>query len=128
MKKLRITEKLLSFVEDRHLSVYPKLSKGPLTFDTILRILVVLAFFGWNLIEGAVFENEYPAVMVALYQYPIWRVLFVILLIFATEWCPSVAIMIAFSIFFYIMDIEVTTAKWTMKDLTQHGTKPLTRK
>ena len=128
MKKLRITENLLSFVKDRHISVYPKLTKDSLTFDIILRILVVLVFFCWNLIEGAIFENEYPAVMVGLYEYPIWRVLFVILLIFATEWCPNVAIMIAFTIFFYIMDIEVTMGKWTVKDLTQHGTKPLTRK
>lgn len=128
MKKLSITEKLLSFVKDKHVSVYPKLAKDSLTFDTILKAVVVLVFFCWNLIEGAVFENEYPAVMVGLYEYPIWRVLFVILLILATEWCPNVAIMIAFTLFFYIMDIEVTMRKWTVKDLKQNSTKPLTRK
>ena len=100
-----------------------KLPKSSLSFDTILRLIVTLAFFGWNLIEGAVFENEYPAVMVGLYQYPIWRVLFVVLLILSTDWCPSVAIMIAFTIFFYIMDIEVTMEKWTVKDLKENTAK-----
>lgn len=97
-----------------------KLAKGSLTFDTILSSIIILAFFIWNLIEGAVFENEYPAVMVGLYQYPIWRMLLVVLLILATEWCPCVAIMIAFTVFFYIMDIEVTMEKWSMKDLTKN--------
>jgi hypothetical protein len=103
-----------------------KLAKSSLTFDTILKSVIVLLFFVWNLIEGAVFENEYPAVMVGLYQYPIWRVIFVVLLILACDWCPCVAIMIAFTIFFYIMDIEVTMQKWTIKDLTKG--KPVSRK
>ena len=100
--------------------------KGSLTFDIILRSIVIIVFFGWNLIEGAVFENEYPAVMVGLYQYPIWRVLLVALLIIATDWCPSVAIMIAFTIFFYIMDIEVTMKKWTTQDLNKNTMKSRT--
>ena len=98
-----------------------KLQKSSLNFDTILRLIITLLFFGWNLIEGAVFENEYPRAMVKLYEYPIWRVLLVLLLFLSTDWCPSVAIMIAFTIFFYIMDIEVTTYKWSLVDL-KHST------
>lgn len=96
-----------------------KLSESSLTLDTILQYIVLAFFFGWNLLEGAVFENEYPQAMVRLYQYPIWRVLFVILLFFSTEWCQCVSLMIAYTIFFYIMDIEVTTDKWSLRDLKE---------
>jgi hypothetical protein len=99
-----------------------KLQKGSLTLDTILQFVVISVFFGWNLLEGSVFENEYPRAMVNLYQYPIWRVLFVALLFLATDWCPCVAIMVAFTLFFYIMDIEVTMHKWSVVDL-KHSTK-----
>uniref|UniRef100_A0A6C0JZW1 Uncharacterized protein n=1 Tax=viral metagenome TaxID=1070528 RepID=A0A6C0JZW1_9ZZZZ len=98
-----------------------KLEKSSLTIDIILRFIVIAAFFGWNLLEGSVFENEYPHAMVNLYQYPIWRILLLVLLFLAADWCPSVAIMIAFTIFFYIMDIEVTMDKWSLVDL-KHST------
>jgi len=101
-----------------------KLAKSSLGFDDILKMIVVAGFFGWNLIEGAVFENEYPSAMVHLYQYPIWRIAIVILLVLSADWCPSVAVMVAFTIFFYIMDIEVTMVKWTIKDLEKPGEKP----
>jgi hypothetical protein len=94
-----------------------KLEKGSLTFDSILQFTVVAVFFGWNLLEGSVFENEYPHAMVNLYQYPIWRILLVFLLFIAIDWSPPVAIMLAFTIFFYIMDIEVTMDKWSLVDL-----------
>lgn len=100
-----------------------KLQKGSLTFDTILKYIVIAAFFGWNLLEGSVFENEYPSAMVNLYQYPIWRIVWVVLLILATDWCPCVAVMVAFTIFFYIMDIEVTTHKWSAVDLKHSADK-----
>lgn len=97
-----------------------KLERG--YFDDILKFIIVALFFGWNLLEGSIFENEYPRAMVNLYQYPIWRIVLVALLFLASDWCPSVAIMIAFTIFFYIMDIEVTTQKWSTVDL-KHSTK-----
>jgi hypothetical protein len=94
-----------------------KLSTSSLTLDTILQFIVGVVFFGWNLLEGAVFENEYPLAMVRLYEYPIWRIVLVLLLFLSTEWCYCVSIMIAYTVFFYIMDIEVTTDKWSLKDL-----------
>ena len=85
--------------------------------DTVLKLLLISAFFTWNLIEGAVFENQYPYGMVSIYRVPIWRVFLVLMLVFAADWCPSLSIMIAFFIFFYIMDMEVTLEKWSIADL-----------
>jgi hypothetical protein len=80
--------------------------------DTGLRLLVVAALLFWNTFEGAVFESEYPAACVKLYPIPIWRLLLVVALIAAAQWCPSVALMFAFTLFFYTMDMEVTMDKW----------------
>ena len=80
--------------------------------DAVLRMIVTLFFLGWNVIEGAVFENEYPAVFVRLYPIPIWRFLLLMALIAGASWCPSVGIMLAFTAFFYVMDMEVTMDKW----------------
>jgi hypothetical protein len=80
--------------------------------DTILKSAGVIGFFMWNLLEGAVFENQYPKGMVALYPYAGWRFLIPILLILGGSWCHSVGIMLAFFIFFYVMDMEVTLEKW----------------
>lgn len=89
--------------------------------DAVLRLTVTALFFGWNVVEGAVFENQYPLGMVALYRFPIWRLVIILLLILSAEWCPNVAIMIAFFIFFYIMDMEVTLDKWSVKDLKRES-------
>ena len=85
--------------------------------DTILHGLVVVIFFIWNVIEGAIFENTYPLAMVNLYRFPIFRILFLSLILISVEWSKYVAIMIAFALFFYIMDMEVTTKKWSTTDL-----------
>ncbi len=92
---------------------------GPGGFDAALRLGVTFVFFSWNLLEGAVFENVYPAAMVKLYIYPIWRLLLVGLLYVASDWCPSVALMIAFTLFFYYMDMEVTLDHWSHSDLVR---------
>jgi len=86
----------------------------------ILKLVTTAGFFGWNVVEGAVFENQYPFAMVSLYRVPIWRVFLLVMLVFAADWCPSVAVMIAFFIFFYIMDMEVTLEKWSIKDLNRN--------
>ena len=80
--------------------------------DNILKTIVVLGFFMWNWLEGAVFENQYPKAMVAMYPYAAWRFLAVLLLILGSSWCHSVGVMLAFFIFFYVMDMEVTLDKW----------------
>ena len=80
--------------------------------DKFLKIGVVLLAMGWNVIEGAVFENEYPYIFIKLYTIPIWRLILLIAVIAGGLWDTSVGIMLAFTIFFYVMDMEVTMEKW----------------
>ena len=80
--------------------------------DILLRNIMILFFLIWNVIEGSVFQNEYPYAFVKLYTIPIWRLLIVLLMIFAALWNHSLGIMVAFTIFFYVMDMEVTMDKW----------------
>jgi hypothetical protein len=85
--------------------------------DTKLQGVLIAALFIWNVIEGAVFTNVYPIALVRLYKYPIWRVAVVVLIILAADWSPPLALMLAFTLFFYIMDIEVTREKWSVNEL-----------
>ena len=80
--------------------------------DGMLRLGVALILLGWNVVEGAVFENEYGPAFIKLYPIPLWRLLLVAALIAGAAWCPSVGIMLAFTFFFYMMDMEVTMDKW----------------
>ena len=82
------------------------------TLDGYLRLGVTAALLYWNTVEGAVFENEYPASFVRLYPVAAWRILLLIALLTGALWCPSVGIMTAFGAFFYVMDMEVTMDKW----------------
>jgi hypothetical protein len=85
--------------------------------DKPLQGVLIAALFMWNVVEGAIFENEYPAALVRLYKYPIWRAAIVLLIILCADWCPLLALMLAFTLFFYIMDIEVTREKWSLHEL-----------
>ena len=85
--------------------------------DNSVQGLIVAGLFLWNVIEGAVFENVYPRALVKLYKYPIWRAILLLLIIFSADWSPSIALMLAFTLFFYIMDIEVTRERWSLKEL-----------
>jgi hypothetical protein len=85
--------------------------------DISVQGLIVAALFTWNLIEGAIFENEYPVVLVRLYKYPIWRAALLLLIILSADWSPFIALMLAFTLFFYIMDIEVTRERWLPREL-----------
>ncbi len=89
--------------------------------DDYLSIGLVIVFFIWNFIEGAIFENEYPSAMVELYRVPIWRSMLVLLMIFAANWSPPVGIMLALTLFFYIMDLEVTSETWSLADLKRES-------
>ena len=90
------------------------------TIDKKIQGILVVALFIWNTLEGAVFENVYPYAMVKLYKYPIWRVAFVILIVLSADWSPLLSLMIAFTLFFYIMDIEVTREKWSTSELKRN--------
>lgn len=77
-----------------------------------MKIIVTVFFLGWNVIEGAVFENEYPRLFVQLYPIAAWRLLLLVALIAGAMWDSFVGIMLAFTAFFYVMDMEVTMDKW----------------
>jgi hypothetical protein len=81
-------------------------------FDYYLKVIITVFFLGWNIIEGAIFENEYPHIFVKLYPIPVWRLLIVAAVIAGAIWDPFVGIMLAFATFFYILDMEVTMEKW----------------
>jgi hypothetical protein len=81
-------------------------------FDYYLKVIITIFFLGWNIIEGAIFENEYPHIFVKLYPIPVWRLLVVAAVIAGATWDPFVGIMLAFATFFYILDMEVTMEKW----------------
>jgi hypothetical protein len=80
--------------------------------DSYAKIIITALFLGWNVIEGAVFENEYPKTFVKLYPIPFWRLILLVALIAGSLWDPFVGIMLAFTTFFYVMDMEVTMEKW----------------
>lgn len=82
------------------------------TVENYMKILVTAFFLGWNTIEGAVFENEYPRLFVKLYPIAAWRLLLLAAMIAGAMWDPFVGIMLAFTAFFYVMDMEVTLEKW----------------
>ena len=73
---------------------------------------MTVIFLSWNVVEGSVFENEYPYAFVKLYTIPAWRLLLTLFMIAAASWNHSLGIMIAFALFFYVMDMEVTMEKW----------------
>lgn len=89
-----------------------ELSLTTKSIEIFIGNLITIGFLTWNTVEGSVFENEYPAAFVKLYTVPLWRLLLVLLMISACYWNRSLGIMIAFTIFFYIMDMEVTMEKW----------------
>lgn len=80
--------------------------------DIFIGNVATVGFLIWNVIEGSVFENEYPYAFVKLYTLPIWRLLLLLLMIAAASWNHSLGIMVAFALFFYVMDMEVTMEKW----------------
>ena len=80
--------------------------------EDIFKNAVIVLLIIWNTVEGAVFENEYPATFVRLYPLAIWRLLLLVAVITGALWCPCVGMLLAFATFFYVMDMEVTMDKW----------------
>lgn len=76
---------------------------GPI--DMVLRMVVVLSLFGWNVFEGLSLRTPYPATMVALWDSPIWRIALLLTIWLGAEWCPRVGIMTAMAVVSYIVDM-----------------------
>lgn len=93
-----------------------KAKKGPSNYmqslENFSKGIVILLFLYWNIMEGAVFQNEYPKVFVKLYSMAAWRLLLLAALIAGALWDPFVGVMLAFTTFFYVMDMEVTMNTW----------------
>lgn len=66
----------------------------------------------WNIVEGSVFENEYPRSFIKLYPIAAWRLILLAALIAGAQWSPSIGVMMAFATFFYAMDMEITMDRW----------------
>jgi len=82
-----------------------------MNIDVIAQNVFTSFFFLWNIIEGFKIDTHYPHRLVVLYFYPLWRVLLVGTLIAATYWSHKLGIMMAFSIFFYFMDMQLLLYK-----------------
>jgi hypothetical protein len=89
--------------------------------EDMVKILLTISLFGWNLVEGAVYEHQYPLAMIHIYPVAIWRIMLMFLIILASDWCPSLTLMLGYFIFFYIMDLEVTIEKWSLTDLKKNS-------
>jgi hypothetical protein len=89
----------------------------PENIENGIKWILIAGLFVWNLIEGAVYENQYPLVMVHVYPIAVWRIALIVLIILASDWCPSLTLMLMYFVFFYIMDLEVTIDKWSLADL-----------
>ena len=76
---------------------------GPV--DMVLRMIMVLALFGWNVFEGLSLRTPYPATMVALWDSPVWRFALLLAIWLGAEWCPRVGIMTALAVVSYIVDM-----------------------
>ena len=87
--------------------------------DATARLLVTATLFIWNLYEGSVLESPYPKELVRLYGFPLWRFVLVLLVLFATAWCPRVGVMLAITVFFYIEDLEKLSTPWISKGVKQ---------
>jgi hypothetical protein len=74
--------------------------------EILNKLIATVIFFSLNIYHGSMIHIEYPTVFVSLYPYPLWRVLILIFLLAAANWCPRLAIMITFTVFFYLMDMQ----------------------
>lgn len=77
----------------------------------IVKLIFIGFFFLWNLFEGFKLDTHYPHKLVVLYFYPLWRATLLLLLIIGGLWCEPLGLMIATSIFFYFMDMQLLLYK-----------------
>ena len=97
----------------------------PKNIENGIKLTLTAILFIWNLIEASVYENQYPLVMVHVYPIAAWRIALVFLIILASDWCPSLTLMLTYFVFFYIMDLEITIDKWSLVDLNKKS--PVTK-
>ena len=76
------------------------------TTDGVLRTLFV--FLGVIVIVyySSLMERRYHQKLATLYLQPWWRILVLLLVLFASLWCPRVGILVAFIVFLYLNDMN----------------------
>jgi hypothetical protein len=74
--------------------------------------IAIVLFLFWNLYYGALLRTPYPKVLVTLYEYPMWRVLLVFLVIASVYVSLPLSILVATAVFFYFMDMPHFLEPW----------------
>ena len=73
--------------------------------DGALRLLMVLALFGWNSFEALSLRTPYPSTMVALWSIPLWRMILLFTIWLGAEWSSQVGILTAVAVLFYTVNM-----------------------
>lgn len=74
--------------------------------------IVTFLFLGWNLYYGVLLQTPYPKVLISLYQYPLWRLLLMALVIASAFVSVPLATMVGLAVFFYFMDMPHFLEPW----------------
>uniref|UniRef100_A0A6C0IAT4 Uncharacterized protein n=1 Tax=viral metagenome TaxID=1070528 RepID=A0A6C0IAT4_9ZZZZ len=74
-----------------------------------MQIVALFLIFVWLMLYGTVFEAPYPKQLVELHALPLWRLVLVILVLVAANWCPRVGLYTGLAVFFYLADLEKLT-------------------
>ena len=74
-------------------------------FDMTLRTIMIFLLLGWNVFESLALRMAYPSTMVALWESPVWRIVFLFSVWLGAEWCPRVGILTALAVSMYIANM-----------------------
>jgi hypothetical protein len=77
--------------------------------EATMQIIALFLIFVWLMLYGTVFEVPYPKQLVELHALPLWRLVLVILVLVAANWCPRVGLYTGLAVFFYLADLEKLT-------------------
>jgi hypothetical protein len=87
--------------------------KSPgIPLNTVAESIAVFFFLGWNLYYGALLQTPYPQVLISLYQYPLWRLLLIFLVVAAALVSVPLTLMVGLAVFFYFMDMPHFLEPW----------------
>ena len=81
-----------------------------MSLDGIMRFMIIIVTCIFIVRYASLYEEEYGKKLIELYIHPWWRILVVFLLLASAVWCPTVSIVIAFLIFFYLSDMNTLVA------------------
>jgi hypothetical protein len=82
-----------------------------MNIEQISIYVVSAVLFFYALHASTVFEFHYPEKLVEMYAYPWWRILLLVLIAIGYWWCPTVGVLLAIVVFFYLHDMYVLTSR-----------------